>query len=45
MALAEQDMRRIEQETQQRADALTEEQLLAAMKRLGMQKLELTDDA
>jgi hypothetical protein len=45
MALAEEDVKKVEQHTGQPAEALTEEQLLAAMKKLGIKKLELDDDA
>ncbi len=45
MALAEEDVKRIEAHAGQPAEALTEEQLLAAMKKLGIQKLELDDEA
>jgi hypothetical protein len=43
IALAEADVARIEQEMKQPAENLTEEQLLAAMKKLGIKKLELDD--
>ena len=43
IALAEEDAAKIERETGQPAENLTEEQLLAAMKKLGIKKLELTD--
>jgi hypothetical protein len=45
MALAEEDVKKIEKETNQPAEALTEEQLIAAMKKLGIKKLELDDNA
>ncbi len=41
MALAEEDAVRIERETGKPVESLTEEQLLAAMKKLGIKKLEL----
>ena len=41
MALADTDVIRIERETGQSAENLSEEQLLAAMKKLGIKKLEL----
>jgi len=41
IALAEEDVAKIERETGQPAENLTEEQLLAAMKKLGIRKLEL----
>ena len=44
MAIAEDDVARIENETGQAADDLTEEQLLAAMRRLGIKKLEVDDE-
>lgn len=43
MALAEEDAARIERETGKSAESLTEEELLAAMKKLGIKKLELDD--
>jgi hypothetical protein len=42
--LRQEDVRRIEQETGKSADDLTEEELLAAMEKLGIRRLELTDD-
>jgi hypothetical protein len=45
MTLAEEDVKKIEQDAGQPAEALTEEQLLAAMKKLGIKKLELEDGA
>ncbi len=45
MALADEDVKKVEKETGQLAEALTEEQLLAAMKKLGIKKLELDDGA
>ena len=42
--LHERDVRRIEQTTGRRAEDLSETELLAAMKRLGIQKLELTPE-
>ena len=44
IALAEEDVAKIERETGQPAENLTEEQLLAAMKKLGIKKLELDHD-
>ncbi len=41
IALAEEDVAKIERETGQSAENLTEEQLLAAMRKLGIKKLEL----
>jgi hypothetical protein len=43
IALAEEDIAKIERETGQPTENLTEEQLLAAMKKLGIKKLELDD--
>ncbi len=43
MALAEEDVKKVENEAGQPAETLTEEQLLAAMKKLGIKKLELDD--
>lgn len=43
MALAEEDVARSERETGQSNENLTEEQLLATMKKLGIKKLELDD--
>ncbi len=45
MALAEDDVKMIEKETSQPADSLTESQLLSAMQKLGIKKLELDDDS
>ncbi len=42
--LAEEDAVKIEQETGRPVDELTEEELLAAMKKLGIQTLELDDE-
>jgi hypothetical protein len=42
--LVAEDAVKIEQETGQPVEELTEEQLLAAMKRLGIQTLELDDE-
>ncbi len=44
MSLLEDDVNRIEKETGTKAESLTEEQLLAAMKKLGIKKLELNDE-
>ena len=44
MKLSQRDIRRIEKDTGKSADGLTEEELLAAMKKLGIKKLELTDE-
>ena len=44
LKLARRDVRRIEVHTDRSADDLTEEELLDAMERLGIQKLELTAD-
>ncbi len=44
MTLRDEDVNRIEKETGNPAESLTEEQLLAAMKKLGIKKLELNDD-
>ena len=44
MKLSQRDIRRIEKDTGKSADSLTEEELLAAMKKLGIKKLELTDE-
>jgi len=41
IALAEEDVARITRDAGQPAENLTEEQLLAAMKKLGIKKLEL----
>ena len=43
MAIHEKDIARVEKETGQSVDNLTEQQLLDAMKRLGIKKLELDD--
>ena len=43
IALAEEDAAKIERDTGQPAENLTEEQLLAAMKKLGIKKLELDE--
>ncbi len=45
MALAEEDVKMIEKETGQPADSLAENQLLSAMQKLGIKKLELDDDS
>lgn len=42
--LASRDVQRIEQQTGKSADDLTEEELVAAMEDLGIEKIELTDD-
>jgi hypothetical protein len=42
--LQRKDIERIEKDTGKSADDLTETELLAAMKKLGIQKLELTDE-
>jgi hypothetical protein len=42
--LQHKDIERIEKDTAKSADDLTETELLAAMKKLGIQKLELTDE-
>lgn len=42
--LSQDDVRKVEQATGKPADELSEEELLAAMKRLGIQKLELDAD-
>lgn len=42
--LANRDVKKIEQHTGKSADDLTEEELVAAMEDLGIQKIELTDD-
>ncbi len=44
MALAEEDVIKIEKDSNQPADSLTEEQLVAAMKKLGIKKLEIDDN-
>jgi hypothetical protein len=44
LKLARRDIRRIEVRAGRPADDLTEAELLAAMKRLGIQELELTTD-
>ena len=42
--LATSDVQKIEQHTGKSADDLTEEELVAAMEDLGIEKIELTDD-
>ena len=44
LKLARRDVRRVEVHTGRSADDLTEEELLDAMERLGIRKLELTGD-
>ncbi len=45
MAIAEADLKKIEKDTGKPAETLTEEQLVAAMKKLGIKKLEVDDRA
>lgn len=42
--LSTRDVQRVEEQTGKSADDLTEEELVAAMEDLGIEKIELTDD-
>ena len=45
MELRDEDVKKIEKDSNQSAQTMTEEQLVAAMKKLGIKKLEVDDDA